>query len=109
MHPRCLKYLLTNFLFRPGLPKRFQTFLFFKIKKPEDFKLRLKSFVENGGITSAKDACDMRDKILAAKIKAQESGRPAKVQSLPGVNIAFASTGLAAVSHYLYLNKWEYR
>lgn len=56
--------------------------------------------MENGGITSAKDACDMKNKILAAKIQAQESGRPAKIQPLPGVNIAFASTGLAAVGYY---------
>ncbi|KAB8294323.1 hypothetical protein EYC80_009741 [Monilinia laxa] len=86
----------------PGLPKRFQTFLFFKIRKPDDFKLRLRSFVENGGITSAKDACDMKNKILAAKNQAQESGRPAKIQPLPGVNIAFASTGLAALGKFTF-------
>lgn len=72
--------------------------MFFKINKADDFKQRLRSFVKDGGITSAKDACDMKNKILAAKLQAQQSGRPAKIQSLPGVNIAFTSTGLAAVS-----------
>ncbi|ESZ93323.1 Dyp-type peroxidase [Sclerotinia borealis F-4128] len=87
----------------PGLPKRFQTFLFFKIKKPDEFKVRLRSFVENGGITSAKDACDMKTKILAAKIQAaRQPGGSHKIQSLPGVNIAFASTGLASLGKFTF-------
>ncbi|KAF7911766.1 uncharacterized protein EAE98_011881 [Botrytis deweyae] len=86
----------------PGLPKRFQTFMFFKIKKADDFKKRLRTFVKDGGITSAKDACDMKNKILAAKFQAQQSGRPAKIQPLPGVNIAFASTGLAALGKFTF-------
>ncbi|KAF7854633.1 hypothetical protein EAF04_010441 [Stromatinia cepivora] len=86
----------------PGLPKRFQTFMFFKIKKPDDFKRRLRSFVEAGGITSAKDACDMKNQILAVKLQAKESGRPAKIQALPGVNIAFASHGLAALGKFTF-------
>ncbi|KAF7950551.1 hypothetical protein EAE96_007833 [Botrytis aclada] len=84
----------------PGLPKRFQTFMFFKIKNADDFKQRLRTFVKDGGITSAKDACDMKNKILAAKFEAQQSRRPAKIQPLPGVNIAFASTGLAALGKF---------
>lgn len=91
-------YLLIHFLVRPGLPKRFQSFLFFKIRKPDEFKTRLKSFVDAGGITTAQDACNMKNKILEAKTEAQKLGVPAKIQPLPGVNIAFASTGLAAVS-----------
>ncbi|KAJ8063257.1 hypothetical protein OCU04_008488 [Sclerotinia nivalis] len=86
----------------PGLPKRFQTFMFFKIKKPGDFKQRLRSFVESGGITTAKDACDMKDKILAAKLQAKKSGQPAKILPLPGVNIGFASNGLAALGKFTF-------
>lgn len=90
--------MLTPLLIRPGLPKRFQSFLFFKIRKPDEFKTRLKSFVEAGGITTAQDACNMKNKILEAKAEAQKLGVPGKIQPLPGVNISFASTGLAAVS-----------
>ncbi|KAK3400889.1 hypothetical protein B0T20DRAFT_371568 [Sordaria brevicollis] len=86
----------------PGLPKRFQTFLFFKIRKPDEFKTRLKSFVEAGGITTAQDACEMKNKILEAKTQARKQGVPAKIQPLPGVNIAFASTGLAALGKFTF-------
>ncbi|TEY60736.1 hypothetical protein BOTCAL_0177g00120 [Botryotinia calthae] len=86
----------------PGLPKRIQKFMFFKINKADDFKQRLRTFVKDGGITSAKDACDMKNKILAAKLQAQRSGRPAKIQSLPGVNVAFTSTGLAAMGKFTF-------
>jgi hypothetical protein len=84
-------------LLRPGLPKRCQTFLFFKIRKGDEFKTRLRSFVEVGGITTAQDALDMKKKILEAKTQAIQHCRPAKIQSLAGVNIAFTSTGLGAV------------
>lgn len=83
---------------RPGLPKRFQTFLFFKIRKPDEFKTRLRSFVDEH-ITTAQEACDMKNKILEARTQAEKQRVPAKILALPGVNIAFASTGLAAVSH----------
>ncbi|CAD6446944.1 913b47fc-6338-4745-ad9f-1369fef5f7d1 [Sclerotinia trifoliorum] len=86
----------------PGLPKRFQTFLFFKIKKPGEFKQRLRSFVESGDITTADKACEMKDKILAAKLQAQKLRQPAKILALPGVNIAFASTGLAALGKFSF-------
>lgn len=46
----------------------------------------------------------MKNQILEAKTQAQKHGVPAKILPLPGVNIAFASTGLAAVSH-TYLAK----
>lgn len=81
---------------RPGLPKRFQSFLFFRIRKPDEFKQRLKGFVPQ--ITTAEDACRMKEIIFKEKTAASDEGRPAKIQPLPGVNIAFASTGLAAVS-----------
>jgi hypothetical protein len=87
-------------ILRPGLPKRCQTFLFFKIRKGDEFKTRLRSFVEAGGITSAQDALDMKKKILETKAEAMQRCRPAKIQSLPGVNIAFTSTGLGAVGQH---------
>jgi hypothetical protein len=74
--------------------------MFFKIKKGEEFKTRLRSFVEAGGITSAQDALDMKKKIIETKTEAIQRCRPAKIQSLPGVNIAFTSTGLGAVSQH---------
>lgn len=41
----------------------------------------------------------MKNKILEARTQAEKQRVPAKILALPGVNIAFASTGLAAVSH----------
>ncbi|APA15466.1 hypothetical protein SS1G_13391 [Sclerotinia sclerotiorum 1980 UF-70] len=84
----------------PGLPKRFQTFLFFKIKKPDEFKQRLRSFAKN--ITTANDVCVMKDQISAAKLEAQKLRQSAKTLALPGVNIAFASTGLAALGKFSF-------
>ncbi|CCC14577.1 unnamed protein product [Sordaria macrospora k-hell] len=44
----------------------------------------------------------MKNKILEAKTQAQKLGVPAKIQPLPGVNIAFASTGLAALGKFTF-------
>lgn len=83
-------YLLTR-ITRPGLPKKRQTFLFFRILKPDQFKLRLKDFVPE--ITTAALAVDWK------KTKEEERNLPyAKQRAYTGVNIAFASTGLEAVS-----------
>ncbi|KAJ5793410.1 Dyp-type peroxidase [Penicillium paradoxum] len=84
----------------PGLPKRFQSFLFFRIRKPDEFKKRLQAFVPE--ITSAKAACEMKDIILEEKTLARKQNRPAKLQPLPGVNISFASTGLAALGKFTF-------
>ncbi|EGZ77169.1 Dyp-type peroxidase [Neurospora tetrasperma FGSC 2509] len=85
----------------PGLPKRFQTFLFFKIRKPDEFKTRLRSFVDEH-ITTAQEACDMKNKISEVRKQAKDHGVPAKILALPGVNIAFASTGLAALGKFTF-------
>lgn len=82
--------LLIFHLARPGLPKRFQAFLSFKINKPVEFKTRLESFVDAGGITTAQDACRIKNIILKAKIQAQKLSVPAKIQSLLGANVAFS-------------------
>jgi hypothetical protein len=82
---------------RPGLPKRFQTFLFFRVQNKVDFKNRLRTFIPK--ITTGQDACEMSETIKQAKKDAQLARRSAKLQALPGINIAFTSTGLEAVSH----------
>jgi hypothetical protein len=82
---------------RPGLPKRFQSFLFFRIRNQVDFKNRLKTFTDK--ITTAQDACKMSEIIKAAKKEAEQAKKSARLQALPGINIAFTSTGLEAVSH----------
>jgi len=68
------------------LPKRSQTFLFFRILNPDQFKERLKTFVSK--ITTAEDVVKWQ--------KAQKAQTDKK--TLTGVNIAFASSGLEAVS-----------
>jgi hypothetical protein len=82
---------------RPGLPKRFQSFLFFRIRNKTDFKSRLKTFIPK--ITTAQDACGMSDKIQAARKQAKLAGSKTQIEPLPGINISFTSTGLEAVSH----------
>lgn len=78
-----MTYCLLTRITRPGLPKTAQTFLFFRILKPDAFKLRLKTFVPT--ITTGE---------TAKKWKLEKRRDIAKT----GVNIAFASSGLAAVS-----------
>lgn len=93
-YPRCRLTLLST---RPGLPKRFQSFLFFQIHKPNEFKQRLKQFTAEGYITTAAQACEMKEMIAAEKKHNDASGRKAPLLPLPGVNIAFSSTGLHKV------------
>jgi hypothetical protein len=82
---------------RPGLPKRFQSFLFFQIQKPDLFKSRLKQFASDNRITTASQACEMKDVIAGAQRLYKSSGRRAPLLPLPGVNIAFSSSGLHKV------------
>ena len=91
-------YPLTTHIFvRPGLPKRFQQFLFFQIHKPTEFKQRLKRFIDDSKITTAEDACEMKQRIAAEKDKSKSADNKAPLLALPGINIAFASTGLHKV------------
>jgi hypothetical protein len=80
------------------LPKRFQQFLFFQIHKPTEFKQRLKSFIDEKKITTAEDACNMKQMIAAEKDKSKSTDDKPGFLALPGVNIAFSSTGLQKVS-----------
>ena len=83
------------------MPKRFQSFLFFQIHKPTEFKERLKRFIDDSKITTAARACEMKDEIAAVKGKSNSSGNKTPLLPLPGINIAFASTGLHKVSNLL--------
>lgn len=91
-----IRYHLLTRITRPGLPKKFQTFLFFRIRKPEQFKERLKAFVPE--ITSAARAVEWKETISKEKKLRSKDNMPSDLRSRVGVNIAFASTGLAAVS-----------
>ncbi|KAJ5970241.1 Dyp-type peroxidase [Penicillium vulpinum] len=86
----------------PGLPKRFQSFLFFRVQNRIDFKNRLRTFIPK--ITTAQDACEMGETIKQAKREAELAKRSAKLQALPGVNIAFTSTGLEALGAFVNAN-----
>jgi len=94
---------------RPGLPKRFQQFLFFQIHKPAEFKARLKSFIDDKKITTAEDACGMKQKIAAEKGKTKSTDGKASFLPLPGINIAFASTGLHKVSNTFQSSRHSHR
>lgn len=85
----------------PGLPKRFQSFLFFQIQKPDLFKARLKQFANDGRITTAAQACEMKDVIAGAQKLFKSSGQKAPLLPLPGVNIAFASSGLQKLGKFV--------
>ncbi|KAJ5872484.1 Dyp-type peroxidase [Penicillium soppii] len=86
----------------PGLPKRFQSFLFFRIRNKVDFKSRLKTFIPK--ITTAQQACQMNEIIKQAREEAARSKRSAKLQALPGINISFTSTGLEALGAFVNVN-----
>ncbi|KAJ5726993.1 hypothetical protein N7493_006020 [Penicillium malachiteum] len=90
----------------PGLPKRFQSFLFFRIQNRAEFKSRLRSFTDN--ITTAEDACRMSEIIKAAKKKADLERKSARLQALPGVNISFTSTGLEALGAFVSVPDQEF-
>ncbi|KAF9893476.1 hypothetical protein FE257_010788 [Aspergillus nanangensis] len=68
----------------PGLPKEFETFYLFQIKKDKvsDFKSKLKAMADDHTITSAKDAQSKRQ----AKKDKKDPG--------VGINIAFSSKGM---------------
>jgi hypothetical protein len=95
-HVYNIRYHLLTRITRPGLPKKFQTFLFFRIRKPEQFKERLKAFVPE--ITSAARAVQWKETIFKEKKLHPKDNLPGNLRARVGVNIAFASTGLAAVS-----------
>ncbi|KAJ5945486.1 hypothetical protein N7516_005654 [Penicillium verrucosum] len=69
----------------PGLPKRFQSFLFFRVQNKVDFKNRLKTFIP---------------KITTESVK---------LEGLPGINIGFTSTGLEALGAFVNVAGSDHR
>lgn len=76
---------------RPRLPKKFETFYFFRITRPEFFKKHLATLVPV--ITTADDAFKMREDIYKSKANGTYKG----IVTLSAVNVAFSSKGLAKV------------
>jgi len=83
---------------REGLPKKGETFLFFRIVKD-----RIGSFCSNLHeltplITSAAQVQNDRARIIEEKKKAADGGTHPVILDITGVNIAFSQKGIDAVS-----------
>jgi hypothetical protein len=89
---------------RPGLPKRQEVFLFFRIADDASQRQKFKEYLRNliPDITSAKAVLDARARIREEKDKAAADDEASKLLPWSGVNIAFSSTGLAAVRYSTY-------
>ena len=74
-----------------GLPKKYETFLFFDITNPTQFRERLKAIIPF--ITTTAQALADQDAINEHKSKGKEG-----LLKLVGTNIAFSQTGLTLVS-----------
>ncbi|KAJ5461244.1 Dyp-type peroxidase [Penicillium daleae] len=73
----------------PRLPKKAETFYFFRITKPEVFKTHLSQLAPL--LTTAEDAQRMREDIYRKK----EAGTLKGLIKLSAINVAFSSKGLA--------------
>jgi hypothetical protein len=82
---------LLTFLSRPRLPKKAETFLFFRITRPEEFKGHLAQLAPL--LTTAQDAQRMREDIY----KKKEAGTLKGLVKLSAINVAFSARGLAKV------------
>ncbi|KAA8645098.1 hypothetical protein EYZ11_008150 [Aspergillus tanneri] len=91
----------------PGLPKRKEMFLFFRIadgaSQRRKFKEYLRSLVSH--ITTAKDVLDAKAHIREEKEKAAAHEEDPKLLPWSGINIAFSSTGLAALGKHVMNTK----
>lgn len=76
---------------RPRLPKKFETFYFFRITNPSLFKTHLAKLVDF--ITTADDAFKMRETVYRKKAAGTLQG----LLQLSAVNVSFSSKGLAKV------------
>lgn len=76
---------------RPRLPKKFETFYFFRITNPSRFKVHLSKLVDF--ITTADDAFKMRETVYRKKAAGTLQG----LLKLSAVNVSFSSKGLAKV------------
>lgn len=89
-------------LLRLGLPKKTQTFSFFRIddKHVTDFRTQLLHLLPL--ITSSTDATGHRERIARHK-----RNKDAGLLSITGVNVAFSSRGLQKVSSNLRVKKYK--
>ncbi|GFF31041.1 dye-decolorizing peroxidase msp1 [Aspergillus udagawae] len=91
----------------PGLPKRQEVFLFFRIaddpSQRQKFKVYLRNLIPD--ITTAKAVLDARARIREEKDKAAADDEASKLLPWSGVNIAFSSTGLAALGKHIMNTK----
>jgi hypothetical protein len=83
---------------RPRLPKKYETFVFFRITKPAEFKKNLAGLVPL--LTTAEDAFRMREDIYKKKAAGTLKG----LIQLSAINVAFSAKGLAKVFHCLPTN-----
>lgn len=82
--------LLTNPLDRPGLGKSHETFYLFSITKPDVFKKRIKTMVDENKITTAEDALRKR----------AQNRDPHQAGPEAGINVGFSPKGMQTVRHY---------
>lgn len=80
---------------RPRLPKKAETFLFFRITKPREFKNHMSGLIPL--LTTADDAFKMRQDIYHKKAAGTLKG----LIQLSAINVAFSATGLKKVSPVL--------
>ncbi|KAJ5143325.1 Dyp-type peroxidase [Penicillium bovifimosum] len=73
----------------PRLPKKYETFVFFRITKPAEFKKHLAGLVPL--LTTAEDAFKMRENIYKMKAEGTLKG----LIKLSAINVAFSAKGLA--------------
>jgi hypothetical protein len=83
---------------REGLPKKKETFLFFRIRENNvpDFCTQLLDLIPF--ITTAQQAADDRGRIAEEKRRAAANHTNPKILDISGINIAFSQKGLLAVS-----------
>jgi hypothetical protein len=79
-----------------GLPKKGQTFFFFRIVDPQSFCTQLADLIPI--IATAAQVQDDRARIMEEKARAAHSHTTPAILNMSGVNIAFSQKGLTQVS-----------
>jgi len=79
---------------RPRLPKKFETFYFFRITRAKDFKQHMAGLVPL--LTTADDASKLRNDIYEKKA----AGTLKSLIKLSAINVSFSATGLKKVSPF---------
>ena len=86
-------------LHRPGLPKEFELFYFFKISKTDSFRRHLRYLIPH--ITTANGALKSREQIAQHKAAVSNGLTQPATIPLAGVNIGFSANGLKKVREWL--------